>query len=63
MRTFRRLLVEPTHGRVQHLVIDPEGEFHTLRETCRAHHDLDQLVWLDGFAGGFVTPPLGVRRQ
>jgi uncharacterized protein len=30
-RTLRRLL-EQTHGRVQHLVIDPEGEYHTLRE-------------------------------
>lgn len=30
-RTIRRLL-EQTHGRVQHLVIDPEGEYHTLRE-------------------------------
>lgn len=30
-RTLRRLL-EQTHGKVQHLVIDPEGEYHTLRE-------------------------------
>ncbi len=30
-RTLRRLL-EQTHGMVQHLVIDPEGEYHTLRE-------------------------------
>jgi len=30
-RTIRRLL-EQTHGKVQHLVIDPEGEYHTLRE-------------------------------
>lgn len=30
-RTLRRLL-EQTHGLVQHLVIDPEGEYHTLRE-------------------------------
>jgi len=30
-RTIRRLL-EQTHGQVQHLVIDPEGEYHTLRE-------------------------------
>lgn len=27
-----RRLLEQTHGRVQHLVIDPEGEFATLRE-------------------------------
>lgn len=27
-----RQLLEETHGRVQHLVIDPEGEFNTLRE-------------------------------
>src|SRR5690242_16164690 len=27
-----RRLLEQTHGRVQHLVIDPEDEFHTLRE-------------------------------
>ena len=25
-------MLEQTHGRVQHLVIDPEGEYHTLRE-------------------------------
>lgn len=30
-RTIRRLL-EQTHGHVQHLVIDPEGEFASLRE-------------------------------
>jgi hypothetical protein len=30
-RTLRRLL-EQSHGRLQHLVIDPEGEYHTLRE-------------------------------
>lgn len=30
-RAIRQLL-EGTHGRVQHLVIDPEGEFATLRE-------------------------------
>lgn len=30
-RTLRRLL-EQTHGKVQHLVLDPEGEYHTLRE-------------------------------
>lgn len=30
-RAIRQLL-EQTHGRVQHLVIDPEGEFATLRE-------------------------------
>src|SRR5574337_548081 len=30
-RTIRRLL-EQTHGQVQHLVIDPDGEYHTLRE-------------------------------
>jgi hypothetical protein len=30
-RAIRQLL-EETHGRVQHLVIDPEGEFPTLRE-------------------------------
>lgn len=30
-RAIRQLL-EETHGRVQHLVIDPEGEFATLRE-------------------------------
>lgn len=30
-RTLRRLL-EQTHGHVQHLVLDPEGEYHTLRE-------------------------------
>lgn len=30
-RTIRRLL-EQSHGRLQHLVIDPEGEYHTLRE-------------------------------
>jgi len=30
-RTIRRIL-EQTHGQVQHLVIDPEGEYHTLRE-------------------------------
>src|SRR3990167_4187349 len=30
-RTIRRLL-EQTHGQVQQLVIDPEGEYHTLRE-------------------------------
>lgn len=29
--TIRRLL-EQTHGKVQHLVLDPEGEFSTLRE-------------------------------
>lgn len=27
-----RRILEQTHGRLQHLVIDPEGEFHTLRE-------------------------------
>src|SRR5438067_9069033 len=27
-----RRLLEQTHGRVQHLVIDPEGEFASLRE-------------------------------
>ncbi len=27
-----RYLLEQTHGRVQHLVVDPEGEFATLRE-------------------------------
>src|SRR5688572_26886794 len=27
-----RQLLEETFGRVQHLVIDPEGEYHTLRE-------------------------------
>lgn len=27
-----RRLLEQTHGRVQHLVLDPEDEFHTLRE-------------------------------
>ncbi len=27
-----RRLLEQTHGKVQHLVIDPEGEMHTLRE-------------------------------
>ena len=26
-----RRLLEQTHGRVQHIVLDPEGEFHTLR--------------------------------
>ena len=30
-RTLRRLL-EQTHGKVQQIVIDPEGEFSTLRE-------------------------------
>lgn len=30
-RTIRRLL-EQTYGKVQHLVIDPEGEYYTLRE-------------------------------
>src|SRR5690349_982030 len=30
-RALRQAL-EETHGRVQHLVIDPEGEFSTLRE-------------------------------
>ena len=30
-RTIRRLL-EQTHGKVQHLVIDPEGEYQTLRK-------------------------------
>lgn len=30
-RTARRLL-EQTHGKVQQLVLDPEGEYHTLRE-------------------------------
>jgi monomeric isocitrate dehydrogenase len=30
-RAIRQLL-EETHGRVQHLVIDPEGEFASLRE-------------------------------
>lgn len=30
-RTLRRLL-EQTHGKLQHLIIDPEGEYHTLRE-------------------------------
>lgn len=30
-RTLRRLL-EQSHGRLQHLVIDPEGEYHTQRE-------------------------------
>lgn len=30
-RAIRQLL-EETHGRIQHLVIDPEGEFSTLRE-------------------------------
>lgn len=30
-RTVRRIL-EQTHGKVQHLVIDPEGEYATLRE-------------------------------
>jgi hypothetical protein len=30
-RAIRQLL-EETHGRVQHLVLDPEGEFATLRE-------------------------------
>lgn len=30
-RALRQLL-EETHGRVQHLVVDPEGEFSTLRE-------------------------------
>jgi len=30
-RTLRRLL-EQSHGKLQHLVIDPEGEYHTLRE-------------------------------
>ena len=29
--TIRRLL-EQTHGQLQHIIIDPEGEFHTLRE-------------------------------
>lgn len=27
-----RRILEQTHGKLQHLVIDPEGEFHTLRE-------------------------------
>ena len=27
-----RTLLEGTHGAVQHLVLDPEGEFKTLRE-------------------------------
>lgn len=27
-----RKFLEETHGKVQHLVIDPEGEFSTLRE-------------------------------
>ncbi len=27
-----RRLLEQTHGHIQHLVIDPEGEYHTLRE-------------------------------
>lgn len=31
-RTLRRLL-EQTHGKVQHLVLDPEGEYHSLRES------------------------------
>ena len=30
-QTVRRLL-ERTHGQVPHHVLDPEGEFHTLRE-------------------------------
>jgi uncharacterized protein len=27
-----RTLIEGTHGRVQQIIVDPEGEFHTLRE-------------------------------
>jgi hypothetical protein len=43
-----RRLLEQTHGRVQHLVLDPEDEFHTLRErfdyVLAARHGADCIA-------------------
>lgn len=46
-----RTLLEGTHGHVQHLVIDPEGEFRTLREA------FDDYVILGGEGGDFDVRP------
>lgn len=48
-----RTLLEGTHGHVQHLVIDPEGEFRTLREA------FDDYVILGGEGGDFDITPQG----
>ena len=46
-----RTLLEGTHGAVQHLVVDPEGEYRTLREV------FDDYVILAGEGGDLdVTP-------
>ena len=48
-----RTLLEGTHAHVQHLVIDPEGEFRTLREA------FDDYVILGGEGGDFDITPQG----
>ena len=46
-----RTLLEGTHGAVQHLVVDPEGEYRTLREV------FDDYVILAGEGGDLnITP-------
>ena len=49
-----RTLLEGTHGRVQHLVIDPEGEFSTLREL------FDDYVILGDEEGDLAVGPATV---
>ena len=51
-----RTLLEGTHGAVQHLVVDPEGEYRTLREVY------DDYVILAGEGGDLdVTPETAAR--
>src|SRR3990172_7076950 len=49
--TLARRLLEATHGQIQHIVLDPEGEFYTLREK------FDYVLVAQ--AGGDVVADLG----
>lgn len=57
-----RRILEQTHGQVQHLVIDPEGEFASLRErfdyVLAAKHGGDTAA---GRRGGSSSSPAAAR--
>ncbi len=46
-----RTLIEGTHGHVQHLIVDPEGEFRTLREV------FDDYIILAASDGDLIITP------